>query len=124
MANEVLVIKGSEWYRGLGGDDSLLHAADGRFCCLGLDAVRCGVPVDLMDECVAAEPIDIARYDEELDESVVDVPVRYAHWLTSADTNTVIQINDNPHISDGERIEALRPIFAKHGIVIDWQPNE
>jgi hypothetical protein len=43
-----LIIRSSEWLRGTGGDVSGLYK-NGKFCCLGLDALSAGVSLSSID---------------------------------------------------------------------------
>lgn len=120
--SEVLVIRASEWLRGTGAENSGLYR-DGRCCCLGLDARRCGfdvaalrgrnVPVQLMGlNQTTAHGEYVTRW------------VTPAHISHREMTARAMSVNDDKATSDEEKIAALRPIFAKHGIEIDWRPNE
>jgi hypothetical protein len=115
--DNVLVIRASEWARGRSEPTAMLTDA-GRYCCLGLDARRCGVPDDAMRGRLS--PIGLPHCHR---------PTGYAaRWIAgtrnSADSAGAIDLNDTMGLTDEERIHALRPIFAKHGITIDWRPNE
>jgi hypothetical protein len=118
-ARRVLVIRGSEWLRGLAAEheSALLLPNVGRYCCLGLDARARGVPDSALAD--AAYPIEIDRV----------APREYVTaWCERGRTNErameAALINDNCHTTDDEKIAALRPIFAEVGIDLDWRPDE
>lgn len=122
MANEVLVIKGSEWLRG-SRLKSGLRVGD-QFCCMGLDARRVGVPVERIDGGFPTAIYDVsppeyrARWVRP-----INIPGETRHGNTG-DAVDAACANDNLTTTDDQKIEALRPIFAKHGIAIDWRPLE
>lgn len=126
----VLVIRSSEWFRGKGGKSSALLTYEETYCCLGLDARRCGIPDDLLRG--IGEPGELRVFDDDDEQGseviLKDVPKEYAHWLDtpdcSMDVHNAIRANDSPMTSDEEKIAELRPIFAKHGITIEWRPSE
>jgi hypothetical protein len=118
---EKLIIKDSQWAR---GRTTGLNV-DGRFCCLGLDALRCGIHPDDMQGKGSPEELLTeldwskapAYFDRWVDEREGEVEDGY--WTAKA-----IDINDEHRCTDEERIEMLRPIFERKGIEIVWLPNE
>jgi len=121
-----LVIRDSEWLRGNGFGVLWTQPYDGsptRYCCLGLDLRDRGVELTEVYSTpgrlrVAAPESCPREYAQDwVDESKVNPS-------DNADSNQAVDINDNSHTTDDEKIEALRPIFASKGIELDWRPNE
>ncbi len=123
-AGRVLVIRSSEWARG--GRVTRLANGDGTFCCLGLDALDRGASVASLMVCDTSRAL-VSTHKE-------DTPRGYAEdwtelvnrklYVQNSDARSAVALNDDESLDDDERIEALRPIFAKHGITLDWRPNE
>jgi len=117
---KTVVIKSSMWYRGKGGKGSSLVVGD-KFCCLGLDALACGLKPD---QIIFA----ISPGDAEQTEGFQDAWGRERNpdgsIITKGLTNQAMLINDNKRIkNDDNRINLLRPIFKKAGRIIRWLPN-
>jgi len=121
---EKLIIKSSQWAR---GRTTKLNV-DGRFCCLGLDALRCGIDPDDMQGLGSPEELlrfrvmeweEAPAYFDRWVERDDDGDIEDGYWTTKA-----IDINDEHNCTDEERIYMLRPIFERKGIEIVWLPNE
>jgi hypothetical protein len=142
---EKLILKDSTWLRGRYShhnpaedeDDMelsscLFRGSDGRMCCLGADAVRSGFTrrkIQGMPTPAAFlrlfEPGqlqgDQAAYaDRWTKESEYGIVRDY----NSAGAGTLMDINDDIKITDEERVERMRPIFAEYGIELVFLPNE
>lgn len=118
---ETLVIKSSEWLRGKESSEAATKANsalnfNNRFCCLGLEAVRLKVEPDNLVGCNTPSEISslLPNGCWMLSDSCSD----------SDDAGDCINLNDDQNTTDEEKIAALRPIFAKNGVEIDWRPNE
>ena len=120
-----LVIKGSEWGRGVLSNSELYDGE--RFCCLGIHARACGVGPDDM--------YGLGLPGHLLDEEI-EVPEPYrAAWIPDgASPHDIVDgssgaawdaanINDDTAISDEERIAKLRPLFREVGVTIVWRPD-
>lgn len=129
-----LVIRGSEWLRGElawnaeGKNTSRLgREADGRFCCLGLDARDRGVPLELLYDAHTPEDLGPLTYAPGVDGYLADWTTLDEEAKTVADNEDAIgamEANDDHGCTDAKRIEWLRPIFAAQGIELDWRPEE
>lgn len=131
-----LILRDSEWLRGeLSWEDGeneskLYRTEDRRMCCLGLDALACGVPREILED--QATPLQVGREIKE-ECPLPDALAYVARWVYSSfgeyeihsqDATDLMTINDDRDFSDEERIEEMRPIFAKHGIELVFLPNE
>jgi hypothetical protein len=98
--------------------------SQGKLCCLGLDALACGVArKELMKKGMPAQ----------LDRVIPNYPwvsIRRAPWASSGrvladtdDARDAAKINDNVVLTDAQKIKRLRPIFLRNGIRIIWRPN-
>lgn len=95
-----LTIKNSEWLRGEGNADSC-YDQNGCYCVMGLMA-RTKHPEAL-------------RFGEIIDADVV---------MRDIERNTkAIEINDDCNTTDAEKIELLKPIFAAHGVEIEYRED-
>lgn len=119
---KVLVLKNSEWARGLGVGSLLWCKADreqcdlpigdqpkfGQRCCLGILAKACGIS-------------DRKTRGKDFPG---DVPSLL--WPDGAAENEreIGFINDSPSIGDGERIKLLRTLFAKLGYRLEYRGKE
>lgn len=125
-----VVIEASKWARGPVDVDepeksTRLCNDNGTMCCLGFDAVTCG-----MEPKRAAYPSELAwDYNGEVDE---DSPGwRYSRpWVESYDgdrsvglEDAAVLANDRAGLTPDERIELLRPIFAAAGRKLVWRPD-
>lgn len=118
-----LILKDEEWLRGEGeGTGLLLRSRDCRRCCLGVLAKESGIDDDLTK--------DIAEFDEEGELSRAALNTPMVSWVLDyssddeSDGELAMRINDTDAITDTERLEKLTPIFARHGIEIEFQPKE
>ncbi len=121
--SKVLTIYRDEWIR----DDArsfLLREIDGKMCCLGFDALACGVTRDA-----------IAGVREPLQLSPRDVHSEY--WKTRCDPDLsslrhdglirrIMRINDNRYIDDATREASLIPLLKQLGwddvVFLDSRP--
>ncbi|MBW3569688.1 MAG: hypothetical protein KY467_01160 [Gemmatimonadetes bacterium] len=146
-AERVLVIRGSEWLRARKGATAEERAAytgeaalcswEGpAFCCLGLDLRDRGVPKEALQD--HAQPSDLdaltlldlpdypwARPELQMPEpGVEDAEVPFFVNILHPDADRAMRINDDFSTTDEEKIRMLTPIFARHGIRIDFRPEE
>jgi hypothetical protein len=112
---KILTIKKSQWYRGQGGHSSYLRrAVDGKMCCLGFDAIACGLSEEMITQ--VGYPGDAAmNYGDELPEEyrknrLLSNPSELTELVSEA-----IRINDDEYMPDEERIEMLTPILKEIG---------
>lgn len=104
MDKKVLVIDRQLWERGTG--DGRLRRQSGRMCCLGFDAIACGV-----------DPVDIINVGEPFD---VDLPYTRDYRQSRARANAdavreAIRINDDRTMPNDIREELLVPVLKQLG---------
>ena len=105
-----MILRSSEWARGGGPDSASLLDASGKRCCLGV-AARCfGVRLGDIENC------PIPHFTER--------SIYQSAWGGNEGQREIATINDSPGLTDEQRLEILRPLFAAEGIEIDWRPNE
>ena len=131
-----LTIKRSQWRRGGDTPELQIHAGtthllnqSGLMCCLGFDALACGVPRELLLD--KNDPIDVynfkafpAYFTKERFPMVDDVLTDPESGLADPDNeditqsrivNEAIRINDSKDLSDAERETLLIPILKQLG---------
>jgi len=123
-----VVIEASQWARGkmrgtrlrsYDEGNALLNDESCTMCCLGFDALACGLPPDAIREVGLPSGVkvsDIAPVEEKR------AVARYKKsWLRKLKDNRgqkisgedlAAEINDDDSITDDERIRRLRPVFA------------
>lgn len=124
-----LVIKNSQWARGY----SSALKDDEKYCCLGLHAKACGFTDRDLDD-ISGPRLLHEEFTRKKKENHIDY---FETWLDKFEdeneedffcTNTLcsnaVEINDEYHLTDEERIEALSKIFAEVGIKIIWEPKK
>lgn len=147
---KTLVIKSSEWLRAIGMNEEGKVIFSGKalcsgllidkhYCCLGLDARRCGFSDEILNEHSTPNDLtEIRTYNSEIDDYIVEgvklegSQKEYSErWVvgrgsatSSSPTGAAMLINDDSTTTDEEKIALLRPIFLDKGIEIDWRPNE
>lgn len=128
-----LPIKSSEWLRG-NKPSYLCRESDGLKCCMGIDAVDRGISVGLIIGKALPWTIrdkgktnpTIQQYVEDWEEGYeVTIINDSTFWwqLYSAGIDQGFGKEDQAVITDEERIELLRPYFAKRGIELEFLPN-
>lgn len=118
-----LVIDRSRWLRGEGSlRSSLYRASDKKMCCLGFDAVSCGIDISVMAE--VASPIGLGYFYPTSAWRIMDDD---GYKTNSHVVGNMMEINDEKAMTDTEREASLIPLFASVGIdlsFIDGNPNE
>lgn len=100
---------------------SYLYLKDTRkMCCLGFFCNQMGIPKkDMNDLGDPAEIINAKKEWEDIPYLVVqDTYTERAE--NSSLANNAIQLNDLPNISEKEREERLKGLFAQHGIELEF----
>lgn len=123
-----LVIKSSEWLRG-NSFNSCLCNENGKKCCIGIMLSQLGLTNDqLMPD---GHPIGMPSLLFEYDCPAVPEGAEWllSRWLSDAyDCTLAININDKQYAEewqgDDDRINELRPVFARNGWEVEWRPNE
>lgn len=77
---------------------------------MGILGKDCGIPDDRMYR--IGLPLGIFGYRD------------FTSKFTNREQYVIAAINDDPKISDEERIEKLRPFFAKIDMNLIWRPEE
>lgn len=110
---KVLTIQRSKWRRG-GASGTYLLASDGMMCCLGFDALACGLPAARIER--VAEPYDIVGKDDF--EEYAKSPRFFdddGYVSQSELVHRAIDINDGAYDSEAEREAALIPVLKALG---------
>ena len=114
-----LILTDSEWLRGEGWESLLYRAKDKKKCCLGVclvDLYAC--PVKYLDDIGSPEGLNHEEFK---------LPTWMAPRGIGEDAPLIkdmIKINDAKGVSDEERVEKLKPLFAKVGIELEFRPEE
>ena len=104
---KVLVIDRTKWYRGQGDKESRLLRQDGSMCCLGFDALACGLEPD-------------AIVNRSFPDHVAG-PQDYHDARTFRVTREIARINDTTALTDAEREAQLIPLLKQIGGYDDVQ---
>ena len=108
---KVLTIERSKWLRGH-VEESYLRDDQGRMCCLGFDAVACGLTPEQITWIAEPSELDTDGLPEEyirhrfmFDREAVSMPIEHA-----------IRINDDSsYLHDSDREAALIPVLKQLG---------
>lgn len=104
-----LVIKEKEWLRGESHDPSFLcRASDKKKCCLGFLGNACGYTDAALEG--KKSPIDVTIRKKSLVGKWPKLLLSNKQLLMD-----ILDTNDNPNISDDERIGKLKPLFKTLG---------
>ena len=106
-----VVIRASKWLRGNG---STMRDCNGRMCCLGFDALACGITEEYLGDWEYGSPTDILA---------LGPPEGIPKGYEFKGENKAIDINDTRETTDEEKIALLRPIFREAGRILVWRPD-
>lgn len=117
-----LIIKNSEWMRGTGKIEGVyggkLYDPDSECLCVqGLYCRELDMPLHVMEDAVSVHEVHGCFHWDSNQKS---------NWLVdgygnqSAEAMKVEKINDNTSTTDEEKIALLTPIFAAHGVEIEY----
>jgi len=119
-----LVIKRSEWRRGAmlqdhdkWGSVALLNDR-GKMCCLGFDALACGVPIDAIRGFTSPEEVPFECLEPDVTKRYAKGRVRegsFGIYHNSDFVNEAMEINDDSTISDEQREARLIPLLKRIG---------
>lgn len=107
-APKVLTIDRSLWLRG-NPNNSKLRDSDGKMCCLGFDALACGVKDWQITD--VGNPGAVMGAPSEY----IETRVRRAKDTFENDIHRAIDINDDPMIDDNEREAKLINVLKQLG---------
>ena len=109
-----VVIDRAKWHRGKGGPGSKLITFDGKMCCLGFDALACGLKHD--DINLRCDPAGTGFGIPGLVD-ITDAPLWSAEdrkqFMDSEVCREMMEINDSESTTDEEREAALIESAAK-----------
>lgn len=119
-----LVIDRKRWMRTTPGDPEqtglLFDDSTKKMCCLGFYCRSLGLSIDKIRN--VGTPEELCWYGDK------DVPWQMENsWLLnekgrdSADTNKLVNINDNARITDKEKETSIKKIFAKHDVKVTFK---
>lgn len=145
-----LVMRESEWMTAANNGGGTMYK-NGRYCCLGLLSRECGVdPKDYPGLSKAYPATLFKALAERGTAPLAPLPAAGTEWTigqygsVSVDAQSAVYINDaktpqapygplgadayRPRSCDAvpnsDRVEMLRPIFARNGWELDYRPNE
>lgn len=108
-----VVIDGETWLRGEGDNGSyLLRGTDYKRCCVGFYCEALCMTDDLI--------INIETFAGIGDNDLAMKNWAYRSLAPKGDINKIYKINDDPEITDAQRIKKLKPLFAKHGVKLKF----
>lgn len=98
------------WLRGE-ADSYLCRRADEKMCCQGFYGLACGITKEKMWSVQAPHSLDYIKgqYPKELFRNENDA----TYWA-------ILEINDDPEISDAYRETELKKLFLRLGITINF----
>jgi hypothetical protein len=112
------VVDRIKWLRGEGSlESSLFRPTDGKMCCLGFYGKACGLTEEDMKHLGAPFQVRniVNNFPEEMMWLVEKLEQRYD---SSPDCYCAMSTNDAGILTDDEREEKIKTIFAKHGITV------
>ena len=118
-----LVIDRGKWYRGLGGGSSRLRRRDGMQCCLGFLGAACEVPEKGLLDVEYPVPPRVSQITNRASDKwpswLFDSAGARGKKMGAFDVASHLAIvNDREGLADRE--EALREIFAEHGVEVEF----
>lgn len=126
-----VVIDRSTWYRGLGGNESMLvRSSDGRMCCLGFVGRMCGyAPAELRHPDPEEQVKDLHRMEERFSsyrknlwpEALLG---REGRIRNTSLTDELVTVNDDPLISEEERERRIAELLAAAGIDASFEGED
>lgn len=112
-----LIIDRATWLRGEGYEDSKLYRpSDGKMCCLGFYSLACGLQQN-----------DITELECPGSATDPKINKKWPKWLTKLENSQtkecidLMEHNDNENISDKERENKIKTIFARHGVKVEFK---
>lgn len=107
----VLTIDRSIWLRGEGAMSSYLLSRDGKMCCLGFDALACGLTKGMIYDRRSPD-----HHALRIHFSAEDFKLRfYTHGVNNSIVQQCMHINDAQTITDAFREEMLTPLLLSLG---------
>ena len=139
----VVVITGSGWLRGDPANSALIAAVSGRMCCLGFDALACGLTKKQITGHVMPDSVpERANYQSAWSERVSEATAAAVLAIVGTGLQRELArssgtfvgsrlgaiaagINDDRRFigNDKERIAALRHLFRAAGRKLVWRPD-
>jgi hypothetical protein len=124
MKTKVLTIYRQLWYRGHGSDESRLLVTEaldpnhaGQMCCLGFDALNCGLsPEEIAEREMpkAIEQVTLLKHPDYF-QTRASQPVAYTTWMNGIATINDAEIGDaNGTRTEETREQDIRRLFIKH----------
>lgn len=114
---EKLVIDRTKWGRGSTGG-MLLDPSTGMMCCLGFEALRCGISSSEMSN--EPMPRHLARPDFISWMYYLAVDDDGENYMNSADADLAANINDDKSTTDYFKESEITKIFAYHGVEVEF----
>lgn len=120
-----LVLRNSEWLRGEGAEVSRLEREDDhKRCCVGVCAIQMGVaPAVITGETTVRS---LERHLIRNNGLYEDVELlRFIDQFSNRSImNQIYDANDEPGMSDEDRVDLLRELFLEFNIEVEFLPKE
>ena len=113
---KVLTIDRSNWYRGKGPIGSRLLTNGGKMCCLGFDAITCGLnPEEIRGKPVPKDLNSRWIGDPGLPQSHPYIQSRVLSSFGDNIVGRLVITNDNALLSESEREDKITTLFKQLG---------
>jgi hypothetical protein len=118
-----LVIDRNKWLRGEGTENScLLRPTDGKMCCLGFFGLACGLTAKRITDVVAPVKIPVEIGVSARREWMRNVPEAEALFDDEMGTSEIcgelMSTNDRVSLSEAEREQKIRALFAEMSVEV------
>lgn len=122
-----LVLKNSEWARGrMPCTTFLFNPFDSSMCCLGALGRQCGVRKSTLKlKGRYSVNVTLVRAAKRRSALAWLIGKGDCGWPDdSDDARELMKINDSRDLTDAQRLRKMRPIFARHGIAVEYRRYE
>lgn len=117
-----ITIERSKWLRGEGGNaSSLLRAEDGKMCCLGFAALKCGLKPEWIEGKATPGAAVIHHSDDEIDgfKRLFFLDLK-EHRAQLGTTISLMSVNDGMVLSEAEREEEITRLGKHVGFIFTF----
>lgn len=106
-------ISRKEWLRGEGSEKSFLLADDGRRCCVGIYANKCGIPDKQL--------LNFSYVDNHLVIGAPELKWLWGDEYETAEARELYETNDEMFTPESEREQKITELFAQQGIKVTFE---